>query len=267
MAGQQHTQDSAIKRALILLIILGVAVSGCAGRQPRVHYPPAYASPEAALRAVATDSAGTITATAKIEISDAGKRYPLKAALMLKRPASLRLESIPLLGPPDFFISLTAGEMRIFIPAKGSFYTGAATPHNISRFLHLYVSAEELVSLLLGLPPDDETKEGKRAGRQEENLYRVDQEKKDNGQLSIWIDPSIGKIVKAALTQNGVKIYEAVFEGHLRTGEYYLPQHIAITGHTTSALKITYTEIQPLLDVDASFTLPVPVGITPIPLD
>ena len=120
---------------------------------------------------------------------------------------------------------------------------------------------------MLGLPLDNETKEGKLAGQQEENLYRVDQEKKDNGQLSIWIDPAMNRIVKAAFAQNGVKIYEAVFEGHLQAGESYLPQHIAITGQTNSSLKITYTEIQQLFDVDAQFTLPVPAGITPISLD
>ncbi|MBW6487295.1 MAG: DUF4292 domain-containing protein [Syntrophobacterales bacterium] len=268
MARPHYTKNIPIKRALILLVIAGVALSGCAARQQIVSYSTAYDSPEAALRAAGTDiEAGAITATAKIEISDEGKRYPLKAALMIQRPASLRLESIPLIGPPDFFISLTAGEMRIFTPAKGSFYTGAATPHNISKFLHIYVSASELVSLLLGLPPDNEAKEKTRTGRQEENLYRIDQEKNDNGRLSLWIDPAINRIVKTAFAKNGVKIYEAVFEKHLRTEGYYLPQHITITGQTTSALKITYTEIQQLADHDESFTLPIPAGITPIPLD
>ena len=268
MTEQKPDKHKQIKRKAVLLIVAAVAVSGCAGQPRMMDYPAAYVSPAAALRAARYDiQPDTITATAKIEIIDDGQRYPLKAALMIKRPASLRLESIPLLGPPDFFISLAEGEIRIFAPSRGSFYAGAATPRNISRFLHIYIGATELVSLLLGLPPDNEAGEGNLTGRQEENLYRVDQEKKDKGRLSIWIDPAINRIVKASLEQDGNKIYEAVFEKQLRTGEYYLPQHIAITGQTNSALKITYTGIERLSDSEASFTLPIPDGITPIPLD
>lgn len=267
MAEQKHKKKSRLKRILILLIITAVAVSGCASQQI-ANYPAVYDSPEAALKAVATNiGSGAITATAKIEIIAEGKRYPLKAALMIKRPDSLRLESIPMIGPPDFFISLAAGEMRIFMPSRGSFYKGAATPHNISRFLHISVSATELVSLLLGLPPDNETGERKLSGRQEENLYRIDQQTEDKGKLSLWIDPSTNTIVRRVFAKNGVIIYAAVFEKHLRAGGYYLPQHITITGETTSALKITYTETQSIDAADTSFTLPVPAGITPTFLD
>lgn len=263
MAAQISKKHSPTSWSLILPIIAAIALSGCAVRQ-KMDYPVAYDSPAAALRVIGSDMAsGAITATAKIEITAEGARYPLKAAVMIQRPDSLRIESIPLIGPPDFFLSLTAGEIRIHIPAKSCFCTGAATPRNISRFLHVHLNATELVSLMLGLPPDNGAKDRELSGRQEENRYRVDQQTEDKGLLSIWIDPLINRVVQAAFTKNGAKMYEAVFEKHVLVGEYCLPELITVTGQKGAALKIRYSELQQIPATQAAFPLPVPAGIAP----
>ena len=62
-----------------------------------------------------------VKAIARIEVTTPEGRYPLKAVLVLKRPSSLRLESIPLIGPADLFFdrprkcleSFCAGEEKI----------------------------------------------------------------------------------------------------------------------------------------------------------
>jgi hypothetical protein len=185
---------------------------------------------------------------------------------MIKRPASLRLESIPLFGLPDLFVSVNAGEMRLFMPPRKCFCTGAATPHNISRFLHINLSAVDLISLLLGRPPDDVTKEGELTGSQDGNLFRVEQRRSDKGILSIWIDPSTNRIVRMALTKNEIRIYEAFFEKHTLVGGYYIPRNIFINGQETTTLKIWYTELQAIPAGEApeeSFPLTIPEGITP----
>jgi hypothetical protein len=249
---------------------MAVAASGCAVPR-KSDYPVAYPSPAAALKACEKSvPSGVITATAKIEITDNGERYPLKAAVMLKSPNSLRLESIPLFGLPDFFMTIDKTEMRIFMPAKGCFCTGTATPENIEKFLHVKMGGTDLVSLLLGAVPGsgkiDETYHTL-TGRQEERNYRVDREDGEGGLLSIWINPSINGIFRISLSINGVNVYDALFENRLMAKELLIPQHITVTRQPATELKIKYSEIRQIPNAEASFDLPVPEGITPTSLD
>jgi len=129
---------------------------GCAGQQPLIYHKP-YDSPEAALNMIQSSTvSGAATATARIEITDRESRYLLRAAVMIKRPGSLRLEMMPVIGTPDLFASIDNGEIRLFIPSKKRFYQGKASALNISRLLHIFVNGDELISMMMGFPPYDE---------------------------------------------------------------------------------------------------------------
>ena len=252
----------------MLLAITAVSrSSGCAGG--RIASPGAtYDSPETALRELAASIAtGTITATARIEISYHGERYPLKAAMMMRRPADLRLESIPLLGPPDFFLSIEGGELRVFLPGKGTFYSGPATRWNISRFLHLPLPAAEIVAILMGRLPEEWEGSNNWQGEQEEEYYRVDRYLAGKKICSLWIDPVRDLLIRVRAFTEGEEIaYTADFADHARVGNGFLPHRVTIAGEGVS-LALRYTEMSLLDDDAASFALPVPVGITPIPLE
>ncbi|HUV06346.1 MAG TPA: DUF4292 domain-containing protein [Spirochaetia bacterium] len=269
-----NSVDRALPCGILLLILitaLGPALFGCAGKRVVPSPPPggAYLSPEDALRALAasTPSDQTLTVTARIEINSHGERRPLKAALMMKRPAQLRLESIPLLGPPDFFLSIDAGELRVFSPGKdgGIFYAGRATARNVYRFFPLVLPATDMISLLMGHPPRMEEASSWR-GEWEEGLYRVDQYIAGEKILSLWIDPVGNFLLRVrAFTEGGTIAYTAEFAEHTSVGTHFLPQLLTITGEAVS-LTLRYTEFR--LDNDAEpFALPIPEGIVPIPLD
>jgi hypothetical protein len=188
---------------------------------------------------------------------------------MMKRPASLRVESIPLLGPPDFFLSMAEGGLRVFLPGKGAFYTGRAEPQNISRFSPVFMTAAEMVSLLMGFPPEPtETLSGYH-GEQEERAYRVDQYKSGRRIRSLWIDPSGGQLIRIrAFKEDGETVfYAAEFAEHTPVGGGFMPQRLTITGDGMPALSIRYTDLRQITTDSASFSLPVPEGITPILLD
>ena len=255
---------------LILLAITAVSTLfiGCAGG--RVVPPGAtYDSPEAALRAFAASvTTGTITATARIDISYQGERYPLKAAMMMRSPADLRLESIPLLGPPDFFLSIAGGELRVFLPEKATFYSGPATRWNISRFLHLPLPAAEIVAILMGRLPEEWEGSNNWHGKREEGYYRIDRYLAGQKVCSLWIDPATDVLIRVRAFREGEEIaYTADFADHTRVGEGLLPRRVTIAGEGVS-LALRYTEIDRLDDdAAAAFGLPVPEGITPIPLE
>jgi hypothetical protein len=250
---------------LFLIVILNSILSGCAGGRVAEPGSP-YLSPETALRALSSSDPGdrTLTAIARIEIKSHGERHVLKAALMMKRPAQLRLESIPLFGPPDFFLSIDAGEIRVFLPGKGAFYADRATEESLSRFLPLVLSVTEMVSLLMGRLPETEETGSVREGKWEDGLYRVDQYRSGGKILSAWIDPT-GDLLRRIqrFSEAGHSAYTAEFMEH--TGERSLPQRITITQGAVS-LELRYTDIR-LDDGGESFALPAPEGITPRPFE
>jgi hypothetical protein len=248
---------------------LGFALSGCAGYRPPVH-PVFYDSPEAALRALAATTPGkqAVTSTAKIEINHHSDRYPLKVAVMMKRPAFLRVESIPLMGPPDLYLSVAEGELRVFLPGKGAFYTGRATPRNISRFFPVFMPAADMVSLLMGVPPENTEEVQSSNGEREGGLYRVDQYQSGRRMRSLWIDPACGRLIRfRRFMEEGRITYTADFADHARIGEGFLPQHVTIWVEEMAVLNVRHADFRQFDADPKSFPLPVPEGITPILLD
>ena len=254
---------------LFWIAALGFALFGCAGHNHPVPLA-SYDSPEAALRALAatTPGAQAVTATAKIEINHHGDRYPLKVALMMKRPAFLRVESIPLMGPPDFYLSVAEGELRGFLPGKGAFYTGSATPQNISRFLSVSMPSVDMVSLLMGIPPGGAEEMQSLSGKREDGLYRIDQYKSGWRMRSLWIDPASGWLIRfRKFKESGTIIYTADFADHALLGEGFLPQQVTIRGEETAVFTVRYADLRQFAADPESFHLPVPEGMTPILLD
>jgi hypothetical protein len=184
----------------------------------------------------------------------------------MRRPADLRLESIPLFGPPDFLLSIERGELRVFFPEKETFYSGPATRWNISRFLHLPLPAAEIVAILMGRLPEEWEGSNSWHGEQEEGYYRVDRYLAGKKIGSVWIDPVTNVLIRVrAFTEGEETAYTADFADHARVGEGFLPRRVTIAGEGVS-LALRYTEIGLLDDDTASFALPVPEGITPISL-
>lgn len=266
-----HTARCRLHRNLPLFWIaaLALALAGCAGHKPSVPIA-FYDSPETALRALAATSPRTqaVTATTRIAINRHGDRYPLKVAVMMQRPAFLRVESIPLIGPPDFYLSIAEGELRVFLPGKGTFYTGRATPQNISRFFSISMPAADMVSLLMGIPPDVAEEMKSLGGKREDGLYRIDQYISGRRTRSLWIDPADGRLIRLRrFTEEGTVVYTADFADHARVGEGFLPQQLTIREEEMPVLTVRHSDLRQIAVDPGSFPLPVPDGVTPILLD
>lgn len=256
---------------LLLIPALIPVLFGCAGR--RAALPPLpgdfYASPADALRALEEAAPGdqTLTVTARIEIRSEGQRHLFKAALMMKRPAQLRLVSFPVLGPPDFFLSIDAGELRVFSPGAdgGGFYRGRATARNMLRFFPLALPASDMVSLLTGQPPQMGEAASLR-GSWDDGLYRVDQVLAGVGMRSLWIDPG-GHLLRRvrAFDEGGTLAYTAELEDFAPLGSGVVPRRVTLATENAS-LTLRYTEYS-LAKEEEPFALPVPEGVVPIALD
>lgn len=258
---------STLRRNLSLLGIaaFGLVLSGCAGRLP----PPLPGMPPEAAMAAASSfpDIQAVTATSRIEIIHQGSRYPLKAALMVKRPDFLRVESIPVMGPPDFYLSVGGGELRVFLPQENAFYTGQASAWNISRFLPVSLPASDMVALLLGTPPKDEQPLQAPEIVLDEGLYRVDRYRWGRKIRSLWIDPAGGRLTRVrSFAADETVVYTADLRDYTRLGEGFLPKLVTIRAEGKGVMTIRNADLRQIDFDPAAFPLPLPEGMAPIPL-
>lgn len=259
------------------LLLAGLLLALLGGCMPRVITTPpesGYASPQAALAALEPfPPTAALSATARIRTRHRGQSVSLRVALLVKKPASLRLESLPLMGPPDFFLSIAAGELRVFFPGEGGgrFYSGPATAQNLSRFFPLALPPAAVVSMLLGeaqlaLPREDP--DASLRGEQEAVLYRVDQYQRGRKDRSLWIDPARHRLVRFSLFgEDGEPLTTVAFADHLRGAAGDLPREISVTHRALPGIEIRYGQLERIAGAGVAFPLPLPAGTVLLPLD
>ena len=272
--GRRTADGLAAGARWLLAGLLLTLLCGCMARVITTPVESSYASPQAALAALEPfPAAAALSATARIRTQHQGQPVSLRIALLVRKPASLRLESLPLMGPPDFFLSIADGELRVFSPGDGGgrFYSGRATAENLSRFFPLALPPTAMVSLLLGeaemgLQQGDSGPSLR--GEQESTLYRVDQYRQDRKYRSLWIDPVRHRLVRFRLFgEQGEPLTTVTFADHLRGEAGYLPREIAVTHHALPGIEIRYGDMQRIAGAGVDFALPLPAGMVPLPLD
>jgi len=214
----------------------------------------------------------TLKVVADMDVQTMGKKYPLRLAIMAKRPAALRIEALPLIGPPDFLLSINGDQLRVFFPGKGEFYTGSASRH-LHRFIPLSVDVRDIVSLLMGSLPSG--REGDCFVQQEaEGDLRPFQILSGDGHIrsTFWLKwPELTLIRSQMSGERGKADYSAVYSNFTAIGDIAIPEKIVIRSGGGLGVRqtITIRYSDPEFDDegdDRLFVLPVPGGLRPIEL-
>lgn len=268
------------KCALTLLgLLFMAALSACSvtkaslnDRDPAIH----AMKPETVLEKMTHTNRNTLKAMANIDVHHTSGRYSTKAAILIKRPSSMRIEAIPVIGPVNFFLSIHEDNLKIFFPQKSIFYIGKATPENLvnaADFFPAGLSIEDLLSVMLGTYPRVIEKNVSLAGFMEERLYRVDMVAEGKRLQSLWVDPSTRHLVEVRVFKDpGSASYTARFEDFDTSGSAAMPLKVTldteIADNPPSKVTIRYSDIQFDTDIEAlAFDLQVPPGIKPVYLD
>jgi len=215
----------------------------------------------------------TLKAIARVEVNTSEGRYPLKIAVMLKRPSSLRLEVIPLIGSPNLLLTVHENLLKVFLPQKGKFYIGQATSKNLGCFLPLFtegLKVEDITSILLGTHPDIMEKPITLNGSFDKNLYRIDVLSENRKFQSLWIDMDYRIVIVESYDRNNSRLYSAKYMEHSCIEGLVMPQKVMIVigDDNNQTIIIRYSDIQVATGVDsAQFDLQPPPGIRPIHLD
>jgi len=128
-----------------------VLVAGCAlVRRPAEVGVPATA--RALLGALEARRAATTSLRARARLKAGLAGMWTRQAVLVRRPADVRID---VLSPFGLALALGTGSERLWIfpPAEGVRFEGSPSPEMIARFLGVPVAVEDLVDILLGLPP------------------------------------------------------------------------------------------------------------------
>jgi hypothetical protein len=232
-------------------------------------------NPKAVLEQTGVFHRNILKAMANIEVKHGSERYSTKAGLIIKKPSSLRIEAIPIIGPVNFFLSIQEDVLKIFFPQKGIFYVGKATNENLSNVAHFITAemrVEDLLSLMSGTYPQIDEKTLVLKGVVEEKRYRVDRITEGRRLQSLWVDRANNHLVEVQVfKENGKIAYTAIFEDFNTTeGSIVAPLKITILSGEDeySRLIIRYSSIQYVTEIESSaFDLQIPPEIEPVYLD
>lgn len=213
----------------------------------------------------------TLRAMADIDLMASGGRHHLRVALLLQLPSLMRIEGIPVFGPPDFFLSMNREKLKIFLPGKNEFYLGRPSRENFTHFLPISLSPTDMVYILLGLPPPPVT--GKKISYRESwdgDKRRLDLFSNNRIIQTLWTDSNGERLTDMEIIDTDTELTHRVSYGnYLQLGESDLPQQVTIVskyGDTQIIVHYDGMELSASGD-EETFDLPIPKGVTPTSMD
>jgi hypothetical protein len=212
-----------------------------------------------------------LRAMADIDLMASGGRRHLRVALLLQSPSLMRIEGIPVFGPPNFFLSLNREKLKIFLPGKNEFYLGRPSRENFSHFLPISLAPADMVYILLGLPPPPVT--GEKISYRESwdgDKRRLDLFSNNRIIQTLWSDVNGERLTDMEIIDADTELAHRVSYGDfLRLEESDLPQQVKIVSKDGNAqIIIHYDEMELCAAGDeGTFDLPIPMGVTPTGMD
>jgi len=255
--------------AFVLIISFLFAFSGCLPGKVPISVA-TFSSPGDALEKATSKVhlKGALKAIARMEIITTRGRYPARVAVMLQKPSFLRVETIPLIGSPDFFLSVKGNVLKVFLPQKGEFYIGEATAKNLYSFFPISLPVEEILSIMTGAYSVIDERGQTLKGIPEGKLYRIEVTSQNKKNRSLWIDPADNRLVRVdAFADQGNILYSVRFEDFVGVENVIIPRKVTVaTGKADKpGITIEYSELQLSAETDPEvFDLPLPPGVEPI---
>jgi len=208
-----------------------------------------------------------IVATAQVDLMTVQGHYPVNAAMILQKPSYLRMEILPVIGTPDFFLTATPEDLRVYIPSQGEFYSGKPSAENLGRFLSWAMNIEDMVMIFSGAYPPLAGENISYESDVEGHLLRVDMKTSSGYSQMIWMAQN-GRIVKLVRNgSDGREIYSVQYEDYEPGSPLAGRITIKMADNVTS-ISVRFTDMKKEQATDLSiFELPIPVGSKIIKLD
>ncbi|MGE5855063.1 MAG: DUF4292 domain-containing protein [Syntrophaceae bacterium] len=260
-------RTSRIKTLVVLCLAIG-SLAGCAHEKEMVVSEADMPPPAALFERLTADAAPgkTLVGILQVVASLPGERYTFRIAAAAKRPDSLRLEDLSVIGLPDFMLTVKGSEIRMFLPRSGEFMVGSESSEPIRRIFPPAVKPLDLVALLYGQPPGIPGEKSLK-GSIDGNRFRLDVYARGTWAQSLWVDPATGRLARAEIADSqGNRAYRVLFHDAVEVGSLIVPGRIEIETEGTAKVRLSLRNADMELvsrDDEDFFRLKPPDGITP----
>jgi outer membrane lipoprotein-sorting protein len=206
----------------------------------------------------------SITGLARVTINHGETRFRLEEFITIKKPASLRVEALSLIGQPLLYFTIDGEVFEILIPGENRFYRGKSSLKHLSTFFPFCQEIKEIVPLMVGEIgwADDERLTAHYSQR--ERVYVVKGDTPEGSRRIFWINPFHFGLVRAAeLDYQQNPQWEVLFSNFRKRDGIPFPTDIEFRSPSSdSRMKMHLLEwqINPSLG-GRTFRLEVPKGV------
>jgi len=246
---------------LLLLILLSLTLCCCPRNGVQVPEADRIKDPKQLLTAVREKGKelASLRAEGTILARRGGKRIKAHMVLLLRRPATLRFETISFFEQPLSILVSDGMKFSLWDMDKGRFYQGPATPQNISRVIPIPMDGPEVSGILFGDPPlipFASSRLGFRDGLYILTLINSQQ------QQTIKIHPTRLRPTEVQLKVDGKKYYDLVYDDWHDTNPPVLEKATFTMDSEDIRLTIKIREVERNVDLkDDLFVLTPPEGL------
>ena len=239
-------------------VVLALALAGCGLWARRPGLAPG-ATIETLLAGLDARRAAVHSLRARAQIRSGLAQVWVREAVVVERPRAVRVD---VFSPFGLALALgTDGSMLwVFPPQEGIRYEGEATPENVARFLGAAVSSEDLVDVLLGVPPRRIPVGAPRSVMMGDGVLRVIVPFAD-GEQRLDFAGRPAELRRAEEARTDGLVMRVDFDDY-RNG---FPWRMDIHGTEGATASLRYVEVEPNVTVDASvFRGPDTVRVLPL---
>lgn len=244
--------------ALVLLCV--VASSGCGwfGR-PSDRLPSATA--DDLLQSLATRRTAVSSLRTRARLRKGAASWWTHQAILVQRPRSIRVD---VMSPFGLALALgTDGNLLwAYPPQDGVRYEGPATAENLARILGAAIVVDDLVDVLMGLPPLRRPSAAPQLTTTPEQEYRLTVPL-TGGAQHLWFRGNPLALVRADETRADQTDFQVTFGEH----EAGFPRTIEVVVPSTGAtVTLRYDQVEPNAALDPTVFAPPPApSVHPLP--
>lgn len=244
----------------IVLCVSIAILAGCAKPAPKVAKLPEGRRTRLAI-AVEKDLSRLREATytarglAWAELKTTGDDWKTEAAIVIHRPANLRVDVMDSLADVWAQMGSDGRDLWLYIPGKGKLYRGRATSRNMRKLASFDWTPGDFVSILAGTPPvSEELQIVEVRGGSERHLVDL------KSGLHLWVEKGrkrrVLRCVRYSAKGNGID-YEIDFSAYARVGGVEFPHIIEARFPSKGArFKVEYRDVVLGGDVAESIFMP-----------
>lgn len=206
----------------------------------------------------------SIRVVARVTIKLGEDRFRLEELIIVKKPASLRVEALSLIGHPLLYFTTDGEVFEILIPGENRFYRGASSLNHLSNFFPFSREIGEIIPLMVGEMSWADDEHLTAYYSQREKLYVVKEDISEGPRRVFWINPFHFALVRAAeLNHQQNPQWEVLFSNFRKRDGIAFPTDIEFRSPSSgSKMKMHLLEwqINPSLG-KRTFRLDVPKGV------